>query len=385
MARPIVTTRTLASRDPIHPQTYNVTVYGDSFSDSGGGTGWIGETLNTQTTSLFRYREQATGGDLVSEIRTAFEADFPHAGGNFVVIQGYINSIRTDVLLSSIQTDITAMADAVIANGNYGLAIVLQTPWYGHAEWTQARQDVTDQLNAWILHKYPDYAVDINTALGDPTNPLQLADEFYKAARTDAHPSYNGDVVIDDKIGELLFYRSPTITRDADAGNVFPYPNTPSLWGNNLRITIGGNSILMCDGTYSNSNGLIADTNTISAVARHAFTAPTAAQPCVAKALVKAGWQRWVKFEYKDNDGNINMNYFDIVNVAVGATGTGAFIPAITKAAKGWVEISLTGTTGAGSGGNWINLNPSEANGDENYVGDDRTPGVYIDRVQLVL
>lgn len=366
------------------PKEYRATIYGDSYSDSGGGTGWIGQTLNTNTSVDFILREQATGGDLVSEIRTAFEADFPFNRDNLVILQGAINSIRTDVSLGSIQADWSAMADAVLQADNIDLLVVNQSPWFGHAQWTEARQLVTEQFNAWLAGKYGNYLADTYTALGDPAEPRQLADEFYKLVRTDSHPSRNGDVVIDDNLGELLYYDVPEITRSAELGNSHAFPNSPASWSANLRATIGGNLIRMCDGTYSNVNGIIPSADSITHIARHSFTAPPNGSSITVRALLKPGQHQWARIEYKDNAAGLHNAYVDLLNVVFG-TETGTFTWSISKAARGWIELIGVGSSGTGVGANNVTIFPAEANGDSNFVGDTRTPSTYVDRVQFII
>jgi len=103
----------------------------------------------------------------------------------------------------------------------------------------------------------------------------------------------------------------------------------------------------------------------------------------VVKSLVKPGEYQWIKFEHKANDASLNMYYFDLENVAVGINHSGVMTPAIRKVARGWVEVSLTGDNGIGSGNNWIAIYPAIGDGALNFTGDARRVAIYVDKTEL--
>ena len=181
-------------------QIKSIELFGDSFSD--GSSGWIGESLNAFTTTLpYSFTTHAIGGNNLADIKVIFDANSPFTSDTAVILQGSINNVAGDVGkqtdLQTMKDDMSAMADQVIAAGNK-LAIVGLSPFKGHVNYDVAARQQAIDYNAWLLANYGSYYVEIYTLLGDSIDADQLADEFYKLARTDLHPNKNADKMIDE-------------------------------------------------------------------------------------------------------------------------------------------------------------------------------------------
>jgi len=266
-------------------------------------------------------------------------------------------------------------------------------PWMGHANWTATLQTQTTDYNAWLAATYPEYYVNIYDALGDPAEPRQLADEFYKLARTDLHCNKNADRIIDYLIGELLFQRNTT-TLTEPSGNLIANYRDFSGWSL-TAAALGGNSIVLADGITGTANGLLPTGNASSQkiIQANTTSSPTNNAALEMVAYLHPGEQDWAWMQYRDSNGGTYQIYLDLINVALGSTGgTGGATPtwSIEKSTYGWLKVTLNVTNSAtGSTLNNINIRSAASGAAIATDSYDRTTDgypveIFLDAVSVV-
>lgn len=176
----------------LHP-SYTGTIYGDSFANN---TNDIGQHVSIKMP--YTCRKMAVAGDNLSEIKAVFDSDFPHAGDNFVMLQGGINDLvwANSDPNAAMRANMAAMIAAAEA-ANMMVVVYGAAPWKTgtNVTWTEARQAYTDSYNAWLASTYPHYYSDIYAELEDPA----VADAILPAYDSgDAlHPNTTGYIAAD--------------------------------------------------------------------------------------------------------------------------------------------------------------------------------------------
>lgn len=386
--------RETVTRKGLIPNTYLTDLYTDSLGEPP--NGHIGESLGLRLAPFYNLNEYASSGENLGEIKVRFLAAFPDKKRNTIILGGGPNNTanpaaekRTDA--ATMIADMSAMADAVIADGHYYLVILLHTPWMDHGEWTLALQAQTEEYNAAITAKYPNNVADIYTALGDPAEPRRLAPEFYKTSRLDIHPNKNAGRVIAQTISPLLD-PTPNIDLSEPAGNLVANYRDFSGWSKS-SCTLGGNTVVLPDGTLGSANGMVPS---LDANANHTFQVNTSSAPapnaaCEMLGYIQAGEQDFLWSQVTDSNGATHSMFFNLVTLELGAaggTGSGG-VWTIEKSANGFTEIKLLYTNNAlGGAVNNIVIRSADSlisnNTDPyNRTTDNYVPELFMDAVSL--
>ncbi|MFD5829336.1 GDSL-type esterase/lipase family protein [Lentzea sp. NPDC060358] len=93
-----------------------------------------------------------------------------------VVLLGGINDIQRDVPAASVIAGIRTIEQRCRDKG-VRFRIGTITPWGGWPNWSEAREQQRQEVNAWIRATFPD-AIDFEAAVRDPADPLRLRPEF---------------------------------------------------------------------------------------------------------------------------------------------------------------------------------------------------------------
>lgn len=389
-----------SGRDLLIPESYNVAQFGDSYSDDDGGQGTIGRGLGLFTSQGYSLIDHSVAGDNLADIRTRFEAEFATLPDhvNTIILQGSINNIANAgkrTTFAQMQIDMSAMADVVIADGRYFLIIIAPGPWMGHDEWTEALQTQTTDYDTWGKAKYANHWVSGYDALGDPAEPRQKADWAYKGAilidsRDDVHPNKCADRYMEQKTGELLFTRTNTPLSEP-AGNILSTYRDMTGWTPS-GSSLGGNTILLADGTEGNNKGILSviDTLSIKKMIKNTTLSPPVNADIEWKFLMHSGVQDWAWLQYKDSNSVNSQAYIDIIGMGVGGT-TGTAIWKVTKAENGWVWVTCNVTNSAlGTNLNNLEIRPALSDGNiatdpYNRSVDAYPPEIYFDATSIVI
>ena len=365
-------------------KTYIGTIYGDSQANGGviPPQGWMGETLHLYTDVDLALDRNAIGGYDLQDIRAVVEAEFPKAGENFVIIEGGINDIvNTGGTLERMKSDISAIANTVLMNG-FKLIIVNVPPWKGHLLHTAPLQSLTDNYNNWLEATYPEHVADIYSALEDPDYPDQLL-PIYSAsypAITNLHISKSGMRKADEVIGQHFTFTDPA-PFIIDSTNSFPHPENLNNWILFGLTSIGGDEIALADGIENTSQGLIStNINTRHGIAV-TFSDTQSNINIDISYLARAGDKQWIRSSYNNKSGVENLSYIDVINLTTihysGATQT------IEKYSPGWVRVNITTSSGNG-GDETLSLISAQDDADDTFKGDNGTPDIYFDLIQIV-
>ena len=359
---------------------YVVTVYGDSLCDEP--DDYLAG-LGLYNRGSFTLRRVAVAGRTLTDIKAAFDADFPGAGSNMVVIAGIINDVvNGDTLAASIAA-IDAMAGDVLA-ANVELVIIGGPPIGNDIGHSPIRQAHLEDFNAHCAAKYSVNYINPYPLLVDPGLET-LANDYYLSA-SNLHPEPVGGRKVEELFYGKLSFAGGYPVYSEDANNRTANPRDLSLWtGVNVNPSYNGLAVVLADGTIGASAGIVANLVDAKHGYSQTFAALVESSVIDFECVLRPGNLQWAFIEYTNNAGDTHTEYVDIINLVKGASGgTGAFVSFIEKYAPGWVKYRMQLDSGVGGANNVITVSAAAADLDNTYIGNARAPGIFVDMVQAI-
>lgn len=365
--------------NPFFATDYDFALYGDSQVDPAATSTVdpIGWDMHLFTSRVVTYNDQATGGWRLDQIRIQYDTTAPIAGTNADLIQGGINDIVQDRLLSLMIADTLHIMNTSLLAGRFVLLIGMTPMGTAHASYTIARNQKILDYNTWGRTTFPNQFVETYDDIGDSVTPGDIALAYQKNS-TDLHISDNGCRRIGQNIGSKLFTLS-NVDLTPKVNNINDAPRDMTAW-NVVNCNVGGPLVKLADGSFSALKGLLPD-DTVSStkVITNSYTATIPdATPIVVTVHLRPGQFRWVRLQYSDNAGTQHVRYVDIIGFIQG-TGTANWVP--SKAAHGWVKVELAIDSGTGAAvNNNTDVRPVTGDGLIATVGINTSqPMMYID------
>jgi len=161
---------------------------GDSIS---AGYGALSGALHKKFNGAYVAVDNGLGGQTTAQIAARLTQQVINQRPACVVILAGVNDAKSSIASATIQANLQAMYTAAHNAGIRVVAVTI-TPWKNGTNWTEARQTITDEVNAWILNTATnvDYRIDAYTALEDPGAPDALLAAYDSGDHT--HPSAAG-------------------------------------------------------------------------------------------------------------------------------------------------------------------------------------------------
>lgn len=126
---------------------------------------------------------------------------------SYCILQAGVNDVMADASADTIISRLQTTANALIASGITPIIPTL-LPWRLYTSFTAAREVVRQTVNAWLLSQTTYAVVDLETVLGDFTQPVPKLKAEYDSG-DGLHPSNAGTAVIAQTIFEQAFDRTP--------------------------------------------------------------------------------------------------------------------------------------------------------------------------------
>lgn len=196
------------------PQTTNarkVAVMGDSITAWGGtapsgtlncntvtagGNNYVNELRSKCSGSTFT--NLGIGGQQTTQMVQRFDNQVTNCNYNEVIILGGVNDVTSDRSAAQIKESLSSMYQQA-KDDNLKVIAVTITPWKGWTRWTAQRQQVTEEVNGWIMSEANvDVRVNAYSAMVDPNDPGKLKSEYVGPAQPGGylHPGTEGQKAI---------------------------------------------------------------------------------------------------------------------------------------------------------------------------------------------